>query len=63
MPQYFQTSPNPWAGPTATGRQPFMAQTRTFEATATYVPNEPLQTAIPIQGMAEGNRSIFQMMG
>jgi hypothetical protein len=40
-----------------------MAQTRTFDPAKTYVPNEPLQTAIPIQGMLEGNRSIFQMMG
>lgn len=40
-----------------------MAQTRTFEPTATYVPNEPLQTAIPIEGMGEKDESIFKMMG
>ncbi|KAI9171429.1 3-phytase A [Paramyrothecium foliicola] len=63
VPQYFQTSPELWPGPTATGQAPFMAQTRTFDPAKTYVPNEPLQTAIPIEGMQEGDRSIFQMMG
>lgn len=63
VPQYFQTSPELWAGPTATGKPAFLAQTRVVDPTATFVPNEPLQTAIPIQGIQEGNRSIFQMMG
>jgi hypothetical protein len=63
VPQYFQTSPELWAGVTATGKPAFMAQTHAFEPTATFVPNDPLQTSIPIEGMKEGNRSIFQMMG
>lgn len=63
VPQYFQTSPELWPGPTATGRPAFMAQTRVFEPTATFVPNEPLQTSIPIDGMKEGDDSIFKMMG
>ncbi|KYK57682.1 3-phytase A precursor [Drechmeria coniospora] len=63
VPQYFQTSPELWPGPTATGRAPFMAQSRTFDPTVTYVPNEPLQTSVPIQGMDPQNRSIFHMMG
>ncbi|KAM0203771.1 hypothetical protein ACHAPQ_001199 [Fusarium lateritium] len=63
VPQYFQTSPELWAGITATGKPAFMAQTHAFEPTATFVPNDPLQTSIPIEGMKEGNRSIFQMMG
>ncbi|KAK0618463.1 acid phosphatase [Bombardia bombarda] len=63
VPQYFQTSPELWAGPTATGRAPFLAQTRTFDHAATYVPNAPLQTSLPIQGMAPQNESIFDMMG
>lgn len=63
VPQYFQTSPELWAGPTATGRPAFMAQTRVIDPTATYVPNEPLQTAIPIEGMGQYNDSIFRMMG
>lgn len=62
-PQYFQTSPELWPGPTATGRPAFMAQTRAFNPTGTYVPNEPLQTSIPIEGMKSGNDSIFKMMG
>lgn len=63
IPQYFQTSPELWAGPTATGAPAFLAQTRTFDPTATFVPNQPLQTAIPIEGMGAQNESIFQMMG
>ena len=63
VPQYFQTSPELWAGPTATGRAPFLAQTRTFEGT--YVPNAPLQTQVPIVGVGRGGDegSIFEMMG
>uniref|UniRef100_A0A0D2YDT9 3-phytase n=1 Tax=Fusarium oxysporum (strain Fo5176) TaxID=660025 RepID=A0A0D2YDT9_FUSOF len=65
VPQYFQTSPELWPGATATGKPAFMAQTRAFEPTAaaTFVPNDPLQTSIPIEGMTEGNKSIFKMMG
>lgn len=63
VPQYFQTSPELWAGPTATGAPAFLAQTRTFDPTATFVPNQPLQTAIPIEGMGSQNESVFQMMG
>lgn len=63
VPQYFQTSPQLWAGPTATGAAAFLAQTRTFDPEATYVPNAPLQTSVPIEGAKEGNRSIFEMMG
>ncbi|KAG6271603.1 hypothetical protein E4U49_003616 [Claviceps purpurea] len=62
VPQYFQTSPELWPGPTATGRPALLAQTRTFDPTATYVPNEPLQTSMPIEGMGSGNESIFRMM-
>lgn len=63
VPQYFQTSPELWAGPTKTGVPAFLAQTRTFDPTASFVPNQPLQTAIPIEGMGAANESIFQMMG
>ncbi|KAK2057022.1 histidine acid phosphatase [Colletotrichum caudatum] len=62
VPQYFQTSPELWAGPTATGRPAFMAQTRVLP-TGTFVPNQPLQTDIPIEGMGKNNESIFNMMG
>lgn len=63
VPQYFQTSPELWAGPTATGSPAFLAQTWTLNPTATYVPNQPLQTAVPIEGMSSKNESIFEMMG
>lgn len=63
VPQYFQTVPELWPGPTATGQPAFLAQTRVIDPASTYVPNAPLQTAVPIQGMQDGNRSIFHMMG
>ncbi|KAK1781977.1 histidine phosphatase superfamily [Copromyces sp. CBS 386.78] len=63
VPEYFNTSPGPWVGKTATGKAPFMAQTRTFDHAATYVPNAPLQTQVPVQGWQPGNLSIFAMMG
>ena len=64
VPQYFQTSPELWAGPTATGKAPFLAQTNavSFAPTATYVPNDPLETGMPIVG-AMNNGSIFHLMG
>ncbi|KIN04795.1 hypothetical protein OIDMADRAFT_157125 [Oidiodendron maius Zn] len=64
VPQYFQTDNGLWAGPTATGRAPFLAQTNpvSFAPTATFVPNNPLETSQPIIGQAK-NESIFQLMG
>ncbi|XWW92257.1 hypothetical protein V2A60_000180 [Cordyceps javanica] len=62
LPQYFRTSPNPWPGPTATGAPAFLAQTRVFDPAATFVPNEPLQTSMPIEGMGNGNESVFKRM-
>ncbi|CZT42733.1 probable 3-phytase A precursor [Rhynchosporium secalis] len=64
VPQYFQTTPELWAGPTETGRAPFLAQTNavSFDPTATFVPNTPLETAIPIVGQQQ-NQSIFHLMG
>ena len=64
VPQYFQTENGLWAGPTATGRAPFLAQTNPvfFAPTATFVPNNPLETSQPIVGQAQ-NESIFQLMG
>jgi hypothetical protein len=63
VPQYFETEIPQWRGPTATGKAPFLAQTMTFDPTATYEPNAPLRTAIPIEGMSSQNTSIFQMLG
>ncbi|KAG9248531.1 acid phosphatase [Calycina marina] len=64
VPQYFQTYPELWAGPTATGRAPFLAQTNpvSFAATATFVPTNPLETAVPVVGQNQ-NESIFHLMG
>jgi len=64
IPQYFDTELGLWAGPTATGRAPFLAQTNpvSFAPTATFVPNTPLETAVPIVGQGQ-NQSIFQLMG
>ncbi|TAQ89790.1 hypothetical protein B7494_g1902 [Chlorociboria aeruginascens] len=64
VPQYFQTSPELWPGPTATGRPPFLAQSNpvTFAATETFIPNEPLETGQPILGQGR-NESIFHLMG
>jgi hypothetical protein len=63
VPQYFQTSPELWAGPTATGRPPFLAQTNpvSFAPTATFAANTPLETAEPIVGQGQ-NESIFHLM-
>jgi hypothetical protein len=63
VPQHFQTSPQLWPGPTMTGQPAFMAQTVAFDPSQTYVPNEPLMTAVPIPGMTPQNQSIFRMMG
>jgi len=63
VPQYFQTSPELWPGPTATGNAPFLAQTVAFEPTGTYLPNDPLKTNMPIKGMKEGDDGIFKLMG
>lgn len=64
VPQYFQTSPELWAGPTATGRPPFLAQTNPvfFAPTATFAPNSPLETGEPIVGQGQ-NETIFHLMG
>jgi hypothetical protein len=65
IPQYFQTSPELWPGPTATGRAPFLAATNpvTFASTQTFAANEPLETGEPIVGQKPGDESIFRKMG
>jgi hypothetical protein len=60
---YYQTTPELFAGPTPTGKiAPFLAQTNPAPWGASYVPNEPLETAIPISGNTQ-NQSIFQLVG
>ncbi|KAJ6036510.1 hypothetical protein N7540_000789 [Penicillium herquei] len=62
QPNWFQTSPDNYAGTTETGAAPFLAQTNPAPfGQATYVPNAPLETSEPISG-AKG-RNIFHLMG
>ncbi|KAJ5678859.1 hypothetical protein N7462_007103 [Penicillium macrosclerotiorum] len=62
QPNWFQTSPDLYAGTTATGAAPFLAEINPAPfGEATYVPNAPLETSEPIQG-ANG-RNIFHLMG
>ncbi|KZF19204.1 phosphoglycerate mutase-like protein [Xylona heveae TC161] len=63
-PQYFQTTPELWPGPTATGTAPFLAQTNLapFGESRTVNPNDPLETQMPIQGKPE-KQNIFRLMG
>ncbi|KAL1902988.1 hypothetical protein Sste5346_000900 [Sporothrix stenoceras] len=65
VPQYFQTTPQLFAGPTATGRPAFLAQTVTIDPTATYVANQPLQTNILVDGVPNdgSGHNIFHHMG
>ncbi|KAL9026293.1 MAG: hypothetical protein Q9196_005019 [Gyalolechia fulgens] len=64
VPQYFQTTPEIYAGPTATGAAPFLAATNQapFGATRSFVANTPLETALPIVGDTR-NTGIFHLMG
>ena len=65
VPDYFQTSPEIFAGPTVTGLiAPFLAQTNPapFGHEASFVPNAPLETNIPITGNTNGS-GIFQLHG
>lgn len=64
VPQYFQSTPDLWPGPTKTAEiAPFLAQTNSAPfGTASFVPNDPLETAEPIQGNTN-NGNIFHLMG
>ncbi|KAF2716997.1 phosphoglycerate mutase-like protein [Polychaeton citri CBS 116435] len=63
IPQYLQTSPELYPGPTPTGIPAFLAQTNPapFPST-TYLPPQPLETQVPIEGNENGG-NIFQLMG
>ncbi|KAF9884788.1 hypothetical protein FE257_001278 [Aspergillus nanangensis] len=59
---WFQTSPQSYQGPTATGVHPFLAQSNPAPfGQKTYTANEPLETNEPIKG-AHG-RNIFHHLG
>jgi hypothetical protein len=63
VPQYFQTKPELFAGPTPTGAEPFLAQTNPAPfASVSYIPPSPIETQEPIIGnLDDGN--IFEHMG
>ncbi|KAK8091404.1 uncharacterized protein PG998_015219 [Apiospora kogelbergensis] len=64
VPDYFQTTTEVLPGPTKTAAiAPFLAQTNTVVFPAgTWAPNQPLQTAVPIEGNTN-NSNIFQVHG
>ncbi|KAL9097125.1 MAG: hypothetical protein Q9165_000551 [Trypethelium subeluteriae] len=63
VPQYFQTTPELFAGPTPTGPAPFLAETNPapFPSTS-FIPNTPLETQVPIVDSPPGG-NIFQLHG
>lgn len=61
VPDYFQTVPEFFPGPTATGTAPFLAEASQQWA-STYYPPAPLQTHVPISGNTN-NSNIFQLVG
>ncbi|KAL1297293.1 hypothetical protein AAFC00_004848 [Neodothiora populina] len=63
VPQYFQTQPMLYPGPTPTGDPAFLAETNAAPFSGTsYIPNTPLETQVPIAGNTNSG-NIFQMMG
>ncbi|KAK5093445.1 hypothetical protein LTR70_004806 [Exophiala xenobiotica] len=64
VPDYFQTTPEIYAGPTKTAEiAPFLAQTNSAPfGTASFAPNAPLETGYAIPGNTN-NSNIFEMMG
>jgi len=63
VPQYFQTLPELYPGPTPTGDAPFLAETNPAPfPTVSYIPVSPLETQVPISGNTN-NSNIFQLMG
>lgn len=64
IPDYYQTTPDLYRGPTKTAAiAPFLAQTNSAPfGTSSWIPNEPLETSLPIVGNTN-NSNIFQLMG
>ncbi|KAI9654452.1 MAG: hypothetical protein M1831_005418 [Alyxoria varia] len=66
---YFQTSPELYAGPTPTGKPAFLAQTNPAPFPhITYLPPEPLETQVPIFGAPDDadqdpDQNIFHLHG
>ena len=63
VPQYLQTSPELYAGPTPTGSAPFLAETNPAPFPGvSYIPVSPLETQVPIYGNVN-NSNVFQLFG
>ncbi|KAF1981533.1 phosphoglycerate mutase-like protein [Aulographum hederae CBS 113979] len=64
VPQYFQTYPELYTGPTLTGEPAALAETNPapFPGT-TYIPPQPLETQAPIIGTPSDGGNIFQLFG
>ena len=63
VPDYFQSTPEIFAGPTPTGSAAFLAQTNPAPfPSITYIPPQPLETQVPIQGAPPGG-NIYQLHG
>ncbi|KAK5173125.1 uncharacterized protein LTR77_003247 [Saxophila tyrrhenica] len=62
-PDYFQTTPEIFQGPTPTGKEPFLRQTDDVQLSGvTYIPPSPLETQQPIQGNSDDG-NIFTLLG
>ncbi|KAF2808206.1 phosphoglycerate mutase-like protein [Mytilinidion resinicola] len=62
VPDYFDTTLGWFAGPTATGDSPWLAQTNAAPFPGvSYIPNAPLETQIPIRGNKHG-KNIFELL-
>ncbi|KAL5378201.1 hypothetical protein DPSP01_009312 [Paraphaeosphaeria sporulosa] len=63
LPDYFDTTLGWYAGPTATGPSPWLAQTNAAPFVGvSYIPNTPLETQAPIPGNKHGY-NIFERLG
>ena len=63
LPDYYQTVPELFPGPTPTGSAAFLAQTNPAPfASTSYIPNTPLETQVPIVGNTN-NGNIYELMG
>ena len=62
-PDYFQTTPEIYQGPTPTGKEPFLAETNPAPFSGvSYTPPSPLEPQEPIKGDTK-NKNIFQLFG
>lgn len=61
-PDYFQTTPEIFQGPTPTGKEPFLRETNDAPFSGlTYIPPSPLETQEPIKGNSDDG-NIFTLL-